>query len=116
MAAFDAASAAYRSTALAAFGQVADTLRALQHDNAIVAAEDQAVDAAAEAERLGRTNEQAGLISTLSVLALDAQLEQAQVQRIEAIAQRYQDIVALYVALGGGWRQAPTLAQARNAP
>lgn len=112
-AAFDKASADYRATALAAFGQVADTLRALEHDGAIVEAETRAVDAASEAERLGRMNEQAGLISTLAVLALDAQLEQVEVQRIEAVAQRYQDTVALYVALGGGWRDAAPFAQVR---
>lgn len=110
IAAYDKAKADYRSTALSAFAQVADTLRALQHDAAIVAAQQSAFDAASEAERLGRVNERSGLSSALDVLVLDAQLEQANLQLIEAVAQRYQDTVALYAALGGGWSETPKAA------
>ena len=43
----------YRQTVLAAFEQVADVLRGLDHDAAILLADDQALSTAAEALRSG---------------------------------------------------------------
>ena len=114
IAAYDEAMASYRATVLSAFAQVADALRALQHDGEIVAADEAATDAADHADRLGRSNEAAGLISAGDVLALDLQLEQAKLQLTQASVQRLQDTVALYAALGGAWwkSKAPGLASA----
>ena len=97
------ASALYRQTVLSAFGQVADTLRALDHDAAALVAQDAAVDAAEQALHLVQVNYSSGLGNYLDVLNADAQYHQAKINDLQAVAVRYQDTVALYVALGGGW-------------
>lgn len=100
---FDQAAASYRQTVLSAFAQVADTLRALDHDAAALDAQNRAVAAAAEALHLVQSNYQAGLADYTSVLIADGQFYQAKINDLEARAQRYQDTVALFAALGGGW-------------
>lgn len=97
------AAALYRQVVLGAFGQVADTLRALDHDAAALQAQDEALANAREALHLIETNYEAGLNTYLDVLAADAQYHQAIINELQATAVRYQDTVALYVALGGGW-------------
>ena len=95
--------AAYRQTVLGAFEQVADTLRALDHDAAVLRAEDEALEAAQQALHLVQVNYQAGITTYLDVLVADTQYHQAQIADLQAIAVRYQDTVALFAALGGGW-------------
>ncbi len=96
-------SALYRQTVLSAFGQVADTLQALDHDAASLQAQDAALAAAEQVLHLVQTNYAAGLATYLDVLNADAQYHQAVINELQALAARYQDTVALYVALGGGW-------------
>jgi NodT family efflux transporter outer membrane factor (OMF) lipoprotein len=100
---YDQAIALYRQTVLSAFAQVADTLRALDHDAAALRAQDEALRTAQEALRLVQINYEAGLATYLDVLTADAQYHQAVINDVQANAVRYQDTVALYVALGGGW-------------
>lgn len=95
--------ALYRQTVLAAFEQVADSLRALDHDAAALRADDEAVRTARQALHLEEVNYAAGLVTYLNVLNADIQYHQSAITDLEAAAQRYQDTVALYVALGGGW-------------
>jgi NodT family efflux transporter outer membrane factor (OMF) lipoprotein len=97
------AAALYRQVVLGAFGQVADTLRALEHDAAALAAEDAALRSATEALHLVDVNYRAGIATYLDVLAADGQYHQAMINDLQSAATRYQDTVALYVALGGGW-------------
>lgn len=97
------AMALYRQTVLEAFEQVADSLRALDHDAQTLLAEDESLAAAEQALRLIQANYQAGLATYLDVLNADAQFHQAKISDIQAIAVRYQDTVALFTALGGGW-------------
>jgi NodT family efflux transporter outer membrane factor (OMF) lipoprotein len=99
----DQAFALYRQAVLGAFQQVADTLRALTHDAEALLAEDAAVEAAEGALELTQFNYQAGIATYLQVLVVDGQYLQAKLGYIQAAAQRLQDTVALYVALGGGW-------------
>lgn len=101
--AYRQASALYRQTVLGAFQQVADTLQALVNDAAALQANDAALDTAGQALHLVQTNYAAGLDTYLDVLNADTQYHQAQIADLQAIAVRYQDTVALYVALGGGW-------------
>ncbi|HLJ39576.1 MAG TPA: efflux transporter outer membrane subunit [Steroidobacteraceae bacterium] len=101
------ASALYRQVVLGAFAQVADTLRALEHDAAALRAEDESLAAAREALHLVQTNYEAGLATYLDVLAADIQYHQAAISDLQMVALRYQDTVALYVALGGGWWDRP---------
>ena len=99
----DAALANYRQTVLGAFQQVADALRGLVHDADAVAREREAVQAADAALKLTQVDYQAGLANYLQVLTANSQDLQARIGLIEAEAQRLQDTVALFVALGGGW-------------
>jgi NodT family efflux transporter outer membrane factor (OMF) lipoprotein len=105
---YQQATASYRQTVLGAFEQVADTLRALEHDAHTLDAENRALADAAEALRLVQANYQAGLSTYLDVLNADDQYHQAQVADLAALAIRYQDTVALFVALGGGWWNTPS--------
>jgi NodT family efflux transporter outer membrane factor (OMF) lipoprotein len=99
----------YRQTVLGAFAQVADTLRALEHDAEALQAQVEAQLAAGEALRLLQANYRAGLVAYPDVLAADVQFHEATIEYVQAVAQRHQDTVALFVALGGGWwnRQRP---------
>ncbi len=93
----------YRQTVLSSFAQVADTLRALEHDAEAVQAQSQAVAASGKALRLVEANYRAGIATYLQVIIADGQYQQAKIGYIQAQAQRLQDTVALFVALGGGW-------------
>ncbi|MGO9514681.1 MAG: efflux transporter outer membrane subunit [Steroidobacteraceae bacterium] len=93
----------YRQTVLTAFEQVADSLRGLDHDAAILLAQDEALSSAAEALRLVQANYEAGIATYLDVAVADTQYHQAKIADLQAIAVRYQDTVALFAALGGGW-------------
>jgi NodT family efflux transporter outer membrane factor (OMF) lipoprotein len=93
----------YRQTVLGALAQVADTLRALEHDAETLQAESEALIAAEEALRLIQINYRAGTVNYLQVLIANTQYHQAKIGYLQAKAQRLQDTVALYVALGGGW-------------
>ena len=100
---FTQAMALYRQTVLAAFAQVADTLRALDHDALALGAEEEALRSAQQALHLVQTNYEAGLATYLDVLNADAQYREALINEVQAAALRYQDTVALFMALGGGW-------------
>ncbi|HYA86584.1 MAG TPA: efflux transporter outer membrane subunit [Nitrospirota bacterium] len=101
--AYQVSLANYRQVVLSAFAQVADTLRALEHDAELVHAQAHAVDAAEAAMRLIQANYQAGTANYVQVLLADGQYHQAKIGYLQALAQRYQDTAALFVALGGGW-------------
>jgi NodT family efflux transporter outer membrane factor (OMF) lipoprotein len=100
---YEQATAQYRQTILAAFEQVADTLRALDHDAQILAADDEALSTADQARHLVQANYEAGIATYLDVLVADTQFYQAKLADLQAMAARYQDTVALFAALGGGW-------------
>jgi len=93
----------YRQTVLSAFAQVADTLRALEHDAELVKAQSLALSSAEEALRLILANYQAGTATYIQVLIANGQYQQAKIGHLQAQTQRFQDTVALFVSLGGGW-------------
>jgi NodT family efflux transporter outer membrane factor (OMF) lipoprotein len=101
--AYQQSQAIYRQTVLGAFEQVADSLKALEHDAQALQAQVEAKRAAGEALHLLHVNYRAGLAAYLDVLTADVQLHQATIAYLQAVAQRHQDTVALFVALGGGW-------------
>jgi NodT family efflux transporter outer membrane factor (OMF) lipoprotein len=101
--AFQASELSYRQVVLDAFEQVADSLTALEHDAETLQAERESRDAAAEALHLLQTNYRAGLVAYLDVWTADVAYHEATLGYLQAVAQRYQDTVALFVALGGGW-------------
>jgi len=101
--AYEAQLANYRLTVLSAFEQVADALKALQHDAQALQSQFEARTAAAAALVLLQANYRAGLVAYVEVLSADVQLHNASIAYLQAVAQRHQDTVALFVALGGGW-------------
>ncbi len=101
-AAYGGVFASYRSTVLGAFRNVADVLRALQHDSALLDAQARAMQDAKRALDLVTTEYRAGSVDYLNLLTSETQYQNARVAFIQAEAQRYADTAALYVALGGG--------------
>ncbi len=114
--AYQAAQANYRQTVLDAFAQVADALKALEHDAEALQAQVEAQRAAGEALNLLQVNYRAGLVAYLDVWTADVQFHQATIGYLQAVAQRHQDTVALFVALGGGWWNEPRPTSAGEAP
>lgn len=105
--AYDAQLANYRQTVLTAFDQVADALKALEHDARALQAQLDAQHQAAEALALQQAQWRAGLAACVDVLTAEVQWHQARIAALAAQAQRQQDTVALFAALGGGWWSAP---------
>jgi NodT family efflux transporter outer membrane factor (OMF) lipoprotein len=103
LAAYDSALADYRQTVLAAFAQVADTLRALEHDAQTLNAQSQALESSQQSLKLVQENYKAGKADYVQVLIADLQYQQARIGYLTAKAQRYQDSATLIAALGGGW-------------
>ncbi|HEY8025765.1 MAG TPA: efflux transporter outer membrane subunit [Burkholderiaceae bacterium] len=97
------AEANYRATVLAAFAQVADSLKALEHDAESLQAQAEALRNARQALELFNAGYLGGMTPYLDVMAADVQFHQAQIAYFASVAQRQQDTVALFAALGGGW-------------
>ena len=114
--AYQQSQATYRQTVLGAFEQVADSLKALEHDAEGLQAQVEAQRAAGEALNLLQVNYRAGLVAFPDVLTADVQFHQATIGWLQALAQRHQDTVALFVALGGGWWNEVRPAGKREAP
>lgn len=104
---FAAAQANYRQVVLAAFAQVADALRALEDDALAVDAQYRSRQAARQLVDELQANYRAGTAGYLQVLIANAQYQQASIGYLQARTQPLQDTVALFVALGGGWEEAP---------
>ena len=102
-AAYDEAAAQYRSTVIAAFRNVADSLRALQSDAKALQAAVRAEHAAAKSLDIARTQLRLGAINYLALLTSQQSYLQAVINLAQARANRYADTAALFQALGGGW-------------
>jgi NodT family efflux transporter outer membrane factor (OMF) lipoprotein len=103
--AYNASLSDYKQVVVTSFQQVADTLRALEHDAETLQAQSAALAAAEQALQLIQANYQSGLANYLQVLTADNQYQQALLGFIQAQGLRLQDTSALFVALGGGWWQ-----------
>ena len=100
---FDAAAANYRSTVLTAFQNVADALRAIQHDAAALAAAAKAERSASEYLEITKQKLELGAANSLLLISAQQAYQQARVATIQARAGRLTDTIALFMALGGGW-------------
>jgi NodT family efflux transporter outer membrane factor (OMF) lipoprotein len=101
--AYHLSQANYRQAVLGAFEQVADSLKALEHDAEALQAQVEAQRATGEAVNLLQVNYRTGMAAYLDVLTADVQFHEATIAYLQAVAQRLQDTVVLFVALGGGW-------------
>ena len=97
------AAAQYRSTIINAFQNVSDTLKALRFDAISLRTANNASRAALKSLHIAQNQHKLGDTDLLTLL-LDEQLyHQAQLNLIQAEANRLSDTVALFQALGGGW-------------
>lgn len=97
---FNASLDTYRQTILDAFGQVADSLAALDHDAQERAAQTTALEAANASLALARESYRAGQSSILQVLDSQRQFQQARLGLVRAQAQVLTDTIAVLVATG----------------
>ncbi|CAE6779427.1 putative efflux pump outer membrane protein TtgC [Paraburkholderia nemoris] len=102
-AAYEQANAQYRETVLLAFQNVADSLRALDHDATGLKAQTDAWRSASDSLELTRGQYRVGGVSYLALLDAQRQYQQTVVSLAQAQASRYADTAALFQALGGGW-------------
>jgi NodT family efflux transporter outer membrane factor (OMF) lipoprotein len=116
--AYDVAAAQYRQTVLTSFAEVADALRALEADAQAFNAQYTASTSAEANLRLVEKQYALGAVSYLNLLTAQNQYQQARINYVQALANRYQDTVALFQALGGDWNDASvrTVAAAPAAP
>ena len=101
LAALDAAGANYQAVVLAALREVADALRALDHDAQALAAQAAADSAARESLRSAERQYALGAAGYVQVLLARQQAQQSQVGLVAAQAQRLVDSAALYQASVG---------------
>jgi len=99
--AMQASAANYQQTVLTAFGQVADSLEALDHDAEQLDAQQHAESAARENVDLTRKSYNEGNVGVLQVLDAERLYQNARLGYVRAQAQRYMDTVQLFLALGG---------------
>jgi len=102
-AALDQAQAQYRSTVIAAFQNVADSLHALRADADALKAAAAFEQAAKRTLDLAQRQFDLGYINYLSLLSAQTAYQQAMINLAQAKANRFADTAALFMALGGGW-------------
>jgi len=106
-----ASSANYEQTVLVAFGQVADSLQALDHGAEQLQAESRAQEAAQQNVDLTRLSYHEGNVGVLQVLDAERLYQQARLGYVRAEAQRYSDTAQLFLALGGSAPQVASTTQ-----
>lgn len=103
IAAYEQAAAQYKQTVLQAFQNVADVLRALEHDAQLFQAQRQAEIAALNALTLIQKQYRLGGVNYLDLLTAQKSYQEAKLNRIQAQSARFTDTIALFQSLGGGW-------------
>jgi NodT family efflux transporter outer membrane factor (OMF) lipoprotein len=99
---YQAALGDYQQTVLAAFQQIADNLHGLANAADAARTEQQALDSASAALRLTRLGYGVGNAGIIQVLDAQRLQQLAQLNLVQARAQRYVVTVNLFVAAGGG--------------
>lgn len=97
------AAAQYRTTVLAAFQNVADTLHAIQSDAEAFKIARKSEQAAKNVLDITRKQYEVGHISYQMLLAADQTYQQSIITLTQTQTNRLGDTAALYQALGGGW-------------
>ena len=86
---------------------MADTLHAIRCDADAVKAAVVAEQAAAKSLAIARRQVELGDIGYLSLLNAEQTYQQATLNLVQAVENRYADTAALFAALGGGWWNRP---------
>jgi NodT family efflux transporter outer membrane factor (OMF) lipoprotein len=102
-AALEQAAAQYQATVIAAFQNVADTLRALKFDAIALEQQVQAQRSAAESLEIVRRELDLGAVNPLALLNAQQAYQQSAINLVQAQVNRFADTAALFQALGGGW-------------
>jgi outer membrane protein TolC len=111
---YEQAAQQYRSTVLAAFQNVADTLTALQQDAEALKAAAVADKAAKDTLDITERQVRDGYSGNLQLFTAQQAYQQAHIALVQAKADRYADTAALFQALGGGWWHRTDLARNEN--
>jgi NodT family efflux transporter outer membrane factor (OMF) lipoprotein len=106
-AAFDGTAAAYRQTVLAGFQEVEDNLAALRDLRQELQAQQRAVTASGQAERVALSQYRAGTATYLGVITAQALSLNSQRAALQLQGREFAASVALVKALGGGWQAHP---------
>jgi NodT family efflux transporter outer membrane factor (OMF) lipoprotein len=106
-AAYDQAAAQYQETVVGAFQNTADVLHALATDADAQRAAETAEAASRRSLDIAKRQLDLGDVSRLTELAAEQTEAQARLALLQARANRYSDVAALFQALGGGWWNAP---------
>ncbi|MES1941269.1 NodT family RND efflux system outer membrane lipoprotein [Salinisphaera sp. T5B8] len=101
--AYVAALADYRATVLAAFGDVADSLRSLESDARALEAQQTAADQARRNLDTVRARVDNGAATYIALYTAQVQYQDTLLDVVDARVTRYSDSAALFRALGGGW-------------
>ncbi len=100
--AFQAQLATYEQTVLVAFGQVADSMRALDHDAELLHDSRDALDISMSSLAVQRATYQAGKTSLVQLLIAEKTYSQARQTFATAQTQQLEDVVRFFLAMGGG--------------
>jgi outer membrane protein TolC len=111
---YESVFATYRQVVLQAFSDVANALHALHDDARTFRASRSAEVASRKTLWLTRKQYQLGAVSYLSVLNAETQYQTAVISRIQSETLRYNDTVALFQSLGGGWWHRPSLLEQQS--
>jgi len=93
----------YEGAVLNAFGEVETALAGVRTYAVEYEARRRQVEAAVAAARLSRARYDGGVTSYLEVLDIERSLFSAELAESQALQRRYDALVQLYKALGGGW-------------
>jgi len=88
---------------LQAFGQVADSLTALEQDAEAVATSHEALDIAGASLALQRLSFSAGKTSALQLIVAENTYSNVSLGYVRAQSQQLTDTAQLLIAVGGGW-------------
>jgi NodT family efflux transporter outer membrane factor (OMF) lipoprotein len=99
---YAAAFARYQLVVLNSFGQVADTLHALDHDAEALETQQQALSSADSALGLTRQGYRVGNADILQILTAQRLYELAELGVVQARTRKFTDTVSLFLASGGG--------------
>jgi NodT family efflux transporter outer membrane factor (OMF) lipoprotein len=113
---YDQSLAQYRQTVLLAFKNVSDSLRALDTDAQTLNAQYRAQQAAADSLSLIEQRFGLGGANHVELLVAQQQYERSRIAYVQALASRYQDTAALFLSLGGDWRDRQAGDGAQRAP
>jgi NodT family efflux transporter outer membrane factor (OMF) lipoprotein len=99
---YQSAFARYQLVVLKSFGQVADTLHALDHDTEALETQQQALTSASSALGLTRQGYRVGNADILQILTAQRLYQLAELGVVQARTRKFTDTVSLFLASGAG--------------